>query len=143
MFFFHFVLTFLFKDRQYRKLINLNYLVGLLFIIGVYSGSYMLKGIAPKSTFDIWVDAGILYPIYVIYFLLLVLLSYHFLHIGYKNNDGIKRRQILIIFWATLIGFGGGMTNFLPQLFNIYPFGTFVIFLHPILITYGIFLKDY
>lgn len=61
---------------------------------------------------------------------------------GFKDNEGLKKRQILYILLAAIIGFSGGMTNFLPQLFNIYPFGTFIVFLYPILITYGIFLPE-
>jgi predicted proteasome-type protease len=93
------------------------------------------------SAFNLWVDIGALYPLYVAYYFITVLLSHIFLYKGFKENEGFKKRQIKIIFIATLIGFGGGMTNFLPQLFGIYPFGNFIIFLYPILITYGVFLR--
>jgi len=143
VFLFHFILVFLFKNTQKNKLIIINYFIGLIFILFIIFTSWVVKGAAAKSTFSAWVDPGFLYLLYVLYFLIVVIVSYFFLYQGYKENEGFRKKQILIIFWATLIGLGGGMTNFLPQLLNVYPFGTFIIFLYPLLITYGIFLKKY
>jgi signal transduction histidine kinase len=39
---------------------------------------------------------------------------------------------------ASLVGFGGGITNFLPQLFNIYPFGNFLTLLYLFFMSYGV-----
>jgi len=53
------------------------------------------------------------------------------------------RGQIYYLIIASLIGYLGGGTNFLPQLFGLYPFGQFITFLYPVVFTYGMYLKKY
>jgi signal transduction histidine kinase len=39
---------------------------------------------------------------------------------------------------ASLIGFGGGITNFLPQIINVYPFGNYFVMLYLFFMSYGV-----
>jgi signal transduction histidine kinase len=42
------------------------------------------------------------------------------------------------MFLASAVGFGGGITNFLPQILNIYPFGNFLVLLYLFFMSYGV-----
>lgn len=142
VFFLHFVLAFLAKVGQRRMILLLAYLIGAIFTAIIFSTTWFVKGVAPKSVFAMWIDAGPWYAWYAIYYVIFVLFAVYFLSQGYREMDGIKKQQIFFILLAAIVGFGGGLTNFLPQLFGIFPFGTYVIPLYPLLITYGIFLPE-
>jgi signal transduction histidine kinase len=55
-----------------------------------------------------------------------------------KDYPAVVRSQIKYQLLAGVIGFGGGMTNFLPQLFQIYPFGNYLILLYVAFVSYAI-----
>ena len=44
---------------------------------------------------------------------------------------------MLYVLIAQIFGFGGGLTDFFPQLFNVYPFGNYFIILYVIFISYA------
>ena len=140
IFFFHFVLAFLYKDKNNKLVIRLGY--GLAVIFGILSlTKFIVLGSAAKIGFNHWIDVGSLYAGFVAYFWIYVLASIYFLFRGYKNSDGITRKKTGYILAAVLISFIGGGMSFLPQTLNIYPYGNFVAWLYPVLITYGIFIK--
>lgn len=143
IFYLHFVIEFVYLSIKYKILIIVNYIVSLFFIFLLYFTPWVVAGVEQKLNFSSWEKGGFLYPVYFIYCLLVFLICLKILLKGYKTNEGIKKRQLIYLIVAIIIGFGGGMTAFLPALFNIYPFGVFIVFLYPIIITYGIFLKRY
>jgi len=57
----------------------------------------------------------------------------------YNKVSGYKRNQIKYILLASIVGFGGGATNY-PLIYNIpiFPFGHYLVFLYPIIISYAI-----
>lgn len=142
IFFLHFLLIFLLNISRYKIILLLNYLIGIFLYLTIFIDNWFIKTIKPLAGFKMLEEYGPTGWVYSLYYFIIVILFIVLLLKGYKENEGLKRKQILIILWAGIIGFGGGMTNFLPQFFNIYPFGTFVVFLYPILITYGIFLPN-
>ena len=44
--------------------------------------------------------------------------------------------------FGPVLPFAGGSSNFLTDLTGGYPYGQFVVWLYPILITYGIFVDE-
>jgi len=142
IFFFHFLNTFLMK---YDKMVLIiGYVLAGIFLILFFFTNSLIKGIGYSKSFGFYEQVNFpLFSFYLLYFLFFVIYCFIFLLRAYRYSDGIKKKQILFIIWAGIFGFGGGMTYFFPQLFNIYPIGTFIVFLYPILITYGIFLKKY
>ncbi|MFA6918969.1 MAG: histidine kinase N-terminal 7TM domain-containing protein [Patescibacteria group bacterium] len=138
----HFLLTFL---RQNRKLIAFvvvpSYVISTFFAVLALTSNIFIADAIPLTGFDYWVKGGPLYAWFVVYFYILVVISFAFLLRNYFKSDGIIKKQIGYIILASLIGFVAGGTCFLPQLFGIYPFGNFITFIYPLLITYGIFLK--
>lgn len=141
IFFFHFLNKFLMKD--YKMVLIIGYILAGIFLILFFFTSSLIKGIGYSKSFGFYEQVNFpLFYFYLLYFLFFVIYCFIFLLRAYRYSGGIKKKQILFIIWAGILGFGGGITYFFPQLFNIYPFGTFVVFLYPILITYGIFLPE-
>lgn len=95
-------------------------------------------GLRPIFEFNFWIVAGPYYFIFPLFFIFNVLCSFYFLFKKLKISDGIERVQTRLIFLAAGIGFGGGITNFFPQLIRIYPIGNFFIFFNSILVFYAI-----
>lgn len=86
-----------------------------------------------------WIKPGPLYIVFPIFFLayiLICLIIYIRSYINYR--DKAFRSQMLSMFLASLVGFGGGITNFLPQVLNIYPFGNYLVLLYLFLMSYGV-----
>lgn len=142
--FLHFVLSFLNKlnNKNQKFLLIVGYFLAIIFAI-LSLTKEMIAGAPPVAGFSAWVSVGRLYPFLLAYFWLYVLIGICYLFQGYRQSDGIIKRKTFFILIATIIGFGGGGTNFLPQTLGIYPFGNFFAWLYPILITYGIFVDEF
>ena len=75
-----------------------------------------------------WAQGGTLYLISFVLWIFLVLIEYYFLIKFYIKVNPHLRRRIFIFGFSTLLGFSGGMLNFLPALnISVYPFGNFFI----------------
>ncbi|MFM2357392.1 MAG: hypothetical protein RJA61_129 [Candidatus Parcubacteria bacterium] len=124
-----------------NKILNISLSI-LALAFAVFSFSPLFKqGVA--VTFDFfWIKPGMLYFLFPIYFGFFVILSLFLLIRKYteekKKPYSILKTQILVQIIAAAIGFGGGITNFLPQLFDLYPFGNYFIILYLFIITFGV-----
>ena len=109
------------------------------FVISIFSfTSYFKLGVIPKYGFY-WIQPGSLYIIFPAFFVLYIIACLFIYIKGYINNkDVVFRSQIRNIFLASLIGFGGGITNFMPQTVNVYPFGNYLILLYLFFMSYGV-----
>jgi len=82
---------------------------------------------------------GPIYPYFVAFFCGTVTYIYYELSHAVKENKGLKRSQVKYFFFATIVGFIGGGSSFLPVFgINIYPFGNFATAIWPLIITYAI-----
>ena len=143
IFFCHFILIFLYQEQKRKTFLILGYILATVFTVLTFTGSLMVsKVVSDAFGFNFWFEVGSLYFVFITYFSLYAISAIYFLTKGYKQNDGIRRRQIFFLLIATIVGFGGGMSNFLPQTAGIYPFGHFVAWLYPLFITYGIFIDE-
>jgi hypothetical protein len=139
--FFHFTTAILLKEKFYKILIIIGYILAFIFLFLAFNPPWLIGGVASQTGFAFWENIGRLYIPFLIYFWVYAVLAIYLLYSGYKRSEGLQKRQIYFILLAGVIGYFGGGTNYLPQLFGIYPFGNFFTFLYPILMTYGIFLK--
>lgn len=138
VFFFLFVLVLLDINSGINKFIFKIFLF-LGSILSVLSFTKLFKvGISSKFGFRHWIDPGVIYPVFPIFFGILVSLSIYLILKKYKRLRGIKKQQALYVFITALIGFGGGVTNFFPQLINTYPFGAFFTIFYILGIGYAI-----
>ncbi len=87
-----------------------------------------------------WIDYGSLYILFPLYFVLiagyatvLLVKAYH-----RHRHDKLMRGRIRNHLIASAIGFGGGITNFFPQLFNVYPYGNYFVALYVVFMVYAV-----
>jgi signal transduction histidine kinase len=108
-------------------------------ILAVFSFTpYFKIGMISRYNFY-WIEPGSLYivfPIFFVAYIIACLVLYIRAYV--KSTDRIFRAQIRNIFLASLIGFGGGITNFLPQIINTYPFGNYFVLLYLFFMSYGV-----
>ena len=86
-----------------------------------------------------WINPGKFYFVFPSFFILMVFISLFLILRTYiKTSDANLKKQIIIFIVASAIGFGGGITNFFPQLFNVYPFGNYFVLLYVFSMGYGV-----
>ena len=136
--FYNFISSFL-EEKRERKFIFSGYLAAffLIFFLFFYT-SLFIEGVSPRAGFNYWVDPGIIYYLFVLFFIICILRTACLLFKKYKDSDDVKKSQIKYLLFAIIVGFGGGITNFLPQLVGIYPFGSYFVILYVIFISYAV-----
>jgi two-component system, NtrC family, sensor kinase len=137
--FFHFSLSFLdfLQIKKYRRQLFIAYFFALLLSL-ISPFPLFKRGLTPIFEFNFWVIPGPLYFLFPLFFLTLAIYSAFLLLKNYPNIKGIKRYQLNYILLAALLGFGGGLTNFLPQLIRVYPFGNFFVLLYLVFVIFAI-----
>lgn len=92
--------------------IRFNYFLSLLGAMGVYTKYFAYEYIS-YPVIKHWLKAGPLLTIEVIYFFILVGLSFYLLLKDLKKFERLKRVQYLYIFLGTALGLSFGFTNYL------------------------------
>jgi|GEM_PF-1386636 len=140
VFFFHFCVIVLKKDEgKIKDLLKGGYVLSVLFIILSFTNLFIVK-VADRTFFGYWpVQTGSLYFVFLAYFLFYVAYPIILLKISEKRTSGVYQKQIEYIYYAALIGFVGGATNFLLDFnLSIYPIGNFFVTFYVVFITYAI-----
>ena len=137
VFFLHFVFEVLGLMNK-RKILLLTYGIALLFSPFVFT-NLLVQDVIPKLSFKYYMVPGRLYFLLVIYWFSFIAYGHYMLVKGYIYSSGLKRNQIKYLLVASVIGYLGGATSFLP-VFNIkvFPFGNYLIVFYAFIITYAI-----
>jgi signal transduction histidine kinase len=131
--------TLLFCGINKHILLRFFYLLALLFLLLIPLNKYF-KGINLIFSEFYYPIPGVAYCPFLFYWFTIVFISQVLLFQHYRESAGVKKMQIRYLFFGLLVGFSGGITNFLPSFSrNIYPFGNFGITLYGIIIAYAIF----
>jgi signal transduction histidine kinase len=135
-FFYHFVSVFLETDR--RRFILFNYLIASLFFFLVPTHLFFSRVDFVFNSFY-YARAGLIYPIYLIWWISLVIIS-HIDMLRVMNKVSLeKQNQIRYFFLGVSIGFSGGCCCYFPNFgIDIYPWGNFLVTVYPIIMTYAI-----
>ena len=135
-FYFNFISElFKFKNYKWRYLI-----ITVSFILAGFSFSSLFKiGVEPKYEF-FWVNPGRFYLIFPIYFIINAFISSTiFISQFLKTSpNSVERGQVRNTMIAGLMGYIGGVSNFFPQFFNIYPYGNYLVILFIVFMVYGV-----
>ncbi len=145
VFFLQYTYIFLGLDSlKQRNLIKLAYLVGIIFLFFDLFTNHFINGVA--FMFDsIYYDAPptLLYIIFVVLWLLGITLAHFKLANYLLKENGRKQQQIKYFFLATLLGFSGGITAFLPVFgIEVYPYFNLMVPLYPAIMAYAIIKYD-
>lgn len=143
IFFYHFVVSFLDinKTSKEKKFLWLGYSLSIFFLASTFFTNLFVKGVPPAAGFKYWIEVGPIYYLFFIFFVVYLSRSAILLAIFSKRNTGVKKNQARYILIAIVFGAGGGISNFLPQIFfpSIYPVGNYLVVLYTLFITYAIF----
>jgi len=139
IFFFNFCVTFLAKEKLKRSIVFIGGIVSAFFLLSIFTKLFILE-IGDRIHFGYWpVKIGSLYWPFLIYFIFYVSYSMFLLKKDSKKYEGVQQKQIQFIYYAALIGFVGGSTNFLLDFnLDVYPIGNFFVALYIIFISYAV-----
>jgi len=112
IFYLHWVLNLLDLDKEKRRVLIFGYLITFILLSFSFT-SYYIKSVKPILSFPYWPQAG---PLYICFLFLgyfgLVGYALFQLFLIRRTAQGEKRNQIDYIILGTILGFGGGATNF-------------------------------
>jgi len=138
-FFVHFVLEFL--GERNKKILIVTYLLATVFLIFNFFTNLFIKGTVNKPAYSYPNPTGV-YPLYFIFFVLCVIYGLYKLFIASLVTSGIKRNQIRYLLWSSVLGYLGGLKNFMIlidlEVFPIYPYGTYAIPFYTMVVVYAI-----
>lgn len=140
IFYFHWILTFTELNKKRAKLVASLYALAIILTAFSFSPLF-IKEVEPKLIFPFWPTPGILYDLYLaVSYLGITIYSLVVLVGQYKISEGPKKSDIKYILLGSLIGFGGGATNFfLWYNIPIAPYGNFLVSFYPIMLGIAIF----
>jgi signal transduction histidine kinase len=140
IFFYHFTILFLEKNKNLRERIFLiiGYCLSAIFLFFNFFTKLFVTGVPPKAGFNYWIEVGPVYYLFFVIFVFYFSWSAVLLLQGRKTTSIVQKRRIDYILLAILFGAGGGITNFFPQIFDIYPFGNYFVILYVIFISYAV-----
>ncbi|MFA6295137.1 MAG: ATP-binding protein [Candidatus Paceibacterota bacterium] len=87
-----------------------------------------------------WINPGPYYIIFPIYFIVYAVISLVVMIRAYSltPKKSIARAQIRNLILGGIMGYTGGVTNFFPQVFSIYPFGNYLVIFYIVFMVYGV-----
>ncbi len=122
-----------------KKLLFLAYSQGVIFLLLSPTTLFLSQTQFVFKSFYYTKSEGLVYPIFFLIWMSLVSYGVFKLIEVYRSSKGLKHVQINYFLLGTVIGFTGGITNFLPH-FGImfYPLGNLTILLYCVIVTYAI-----
>ena len=126
-------------NKLTRLLLLLTYGQAILFVITTLLG-LTFPGIKFMFNSLYYNQGGRLYLASIVIWLWLVFFAHTLLLNHYVICFPKKKKQISLLMLAIPLGFGGGLTNFLPGLgIDLYPIGNFLIPFYSMIVAYAIF----
>jgi signal transduction histidine kinase len=103
------------------------------------STSLLIKDVRPILSFRYYGVPGPIYPFYTISQVGIIAYGHYILIKYFRKSEGQTRNQIKYLLFATVSGFFGAITTFLP-VFNIkvFPFGLYFVSVYVVIISYAI-----
>ena len=125
---YHFVITFTGGERKNRRIIKWLYFMSILIACFAFTPLFIPK-VVPMVGFEYYSQAGPIYYVHALNFLIVVSLSFFEVYKKIKNSGGSERQQLKGLFVIFLIGYIGGAPTFFPT-FGI-PFPQYTLLLLP------------
>jgi hypothetical protein len=83
-----------------------------------------IKDVGPILTFRYYGHPGIVFPVFVISFIIIIAYGHYVLIKYLRKAEGQTRNQIRYLLFAAIVGFFGGVSTFLPNFhIEVFPFG--------------------
>jgi len=108
--YFHFVSRL--TGHSSRLEIRIGYVVAVI-IAGFTLTPYLVTHVEPKMMFPFWPKGGPVFLPYIILFAYYTVRAWMFLFSAYRRSSHARRNQLGYVFFCTVLGWIGGLTNFL------------------------------
>lgn len=114
VFYFYWVVCLLDLYRRYRRIFIFLVCLSFTLVFNTFFTTLVVSGLQQKLVFPNWPVPGPLYLFYVLFLYFGVVLSGLVILVRqfFVSRDPLVRSQIKFVFWGSLIGFGGGVSNF-------------------------------
>jgi len=134
---YHFVIEFLKKSKQ-RKFVLYSYLMGAFIFLPLSQTNFFLSGVN-KYFWGYWFKASFLHPFFLLFFILLMWVSFANLYFSYKRGQfPIEKLRIKFLFFAFIIAYIGSVDFPADYGIKIYPFGYFPLIIYLSIVAYAI-----
>lgn len=123
------------KNKLWR---TISYILATCLVVFSFS-PYFKIGMTIQYDSFYWIKPGPLYfvfPSFFLFYIIVCLIIY--IRAYAKSDNKIFKAQMRNMLLASVVGFGGGITNFLPQVLNVYPFGNYLTLLYLFFMSYGV-----
>jgi len=138
IFYLHFILSFLGKVKEYKKILIFGYLIFAFFFFANFT-SFFVENVTPKLNFPYWPNPGILYHPFLLLWILYAIYPVYLLFREFSVTTGVFKSQIKYILIGTIVGYAGGITNYLLWYdIPIPPFGNWTTTIYLIIVAYAI-----
>lgn len=108
--YFHFVSRLAGRDDHVEILLGYLAAIG----IGIISFSpWLVRAVEPAMMFPFWPKAGPMFWVYISVFLYFVVRAWMHLYTAYRSSTHLRHKQLGYVYFSTVIGWVGGLTNFL------------------------------
>ncbi|MDP3882943.1 MAG: histidine kinase N-terminal 7TM domain-containing protein [Candidatus Staskawiczbacteria bacterium] len=144
--FFHSVLAFTNKIRQYKNFLTAGYIIFSIFLLICWFTPFIVRDVEPELFFEFWPKAGILLPYFLAAWYFYFLLSGYIIFKEAKRVSSLSsktdvsyRAQLKYILVGGIIGLVGSISNyFLWYGIPIPPIANFFVAVGMIIVAYGI-----
>ena len=135
----HFILVYLNERRRWP--LYLAYGFSFAYLTQVFNPKF-LAAPQPKFSLNFYPEPGPLFYPFLVLWSTIVMYSMMKIYNAMQKASGIQRNQLRYLFYAMLIGYVGGTSNFLPvfdvELFPYTPYGTYGVPIYVAIFTYAI-----
>jgi len=121
-----------------KKIIIATYIISIIFFISNFTPLFV-KGVRERLDFKYFTDPGILFSVFGLFYLFNVIYGFYKLIEEFPRVSAVKRNQLKYMYIASIVGFGGALSTFLPM-FNIKtpPVGYYLILSYTLIVSYAI-----
>jgi signal transduction histidine kinase len=138
VFYLHWVFALLGIEKKRKNVIRVVYFLGFSFL-GLNFSPFFIQDFRQILYFPFWPIPGLAYHLWLIFFFVCVLMGLFCLIRNYSIAEGYKRQQILYVLFGSVVGFGGGATNFfLWYNIPIPPFLNFLVSFYTLILAYAV-----
>ena len=138
IFYLHHICSLLNQVKKRKKIIISAYLFGALTLL-LDLTPYYIANVKPRLSFKFWPSATPLFTLFLIMWGAIVIYGAYLIWVSYKNAYGIEKNRLRYVLIATVIGWGGGATNF-PLWYNVplFPFLNILVSAYVVIVGYAI-----
>lgn len=109
----HFIAAFTRDDKQFKKVIQLTYLLSFFFLGALWFTRLLIAGVRPKFGMNYFTVPGILYSFFIGFFISIVVFALFLLRRMARNSTNPKiKKQATLLFWFSVVGYASGSCDY-------------------------------